>query len=377
MTAKQMELFPQQKTDGSLPTETQRTSANASIVSESAASSEHAPQGELNRSPGSVPPQEAPSDDAKASSELVASPEETSCAEPATLALAADDPLTEALQPFRKHMERREFAVNTIKSFGHDLGLLVDFMGERATLRACSPTKLDAFIEYLRVERDVPCSLKSLDRRITTLKVFFGWLASAGVLASDPAAGLIHHGATSPLPRILSEVECEAVLAVTRDMRDAAEAPDARPHLLISLLLATGIKKAECMRIALDHLRLDHEAGPAVYIHYEKPRQQFKSRLLALAEDWPQTWALYVQRYQPTERVFECTARNLEYMLHNLSTVVGLNHHLTFDELRWTSAVNHYRQGMGPDRLRRRLGLSKIAWREALPIIIKLAEGPL
>jgi site-specific recombinase XerD len=292
-------------------------------------------------------------------------------------ALTAADSLMAALEPFTVYMRQKEFSANTIKSFLSDLRLLAEFLGEETPLARCSTQKLEDFLRHLQEDRPVPCAPKSLARRITTLKVFFGWLAANEVLATDPALPLASRPARSPLPHILSEEQSDRLLALTRSMRDAERAPDARPHLLVTLVLTTGIKKAECMGIALEHLDLSHPERPAVYIHYAKPRQQFKARLLALPEDFPQTLEIYLRRYQPKQYLFECTARNLEYVLHTLSTLAGLREQLTFEMLRWTSAVRSFRAGMDAEHLRKKLGLSLIAWRETLPIIEKLAAGPL
>lgn len=291
-------------------------------------------------------------------------------------ALRASDPLERVLEPFTEYMHQKEFAENTIKSFLNDLKLFIDYAGAKTRLDECSTHTLRQFTEHLQHGRGVPCSAKSLDRRITTLKVFFGWLAENGILEADLAAPLVHRGATSPLPHILSDEQIEALLAITRSMRDADEAPDARPHLLVTLLLATGIKKAECMRIALDHIDYGDPARPVLYVHYERPRQRFKARRLALPQDWSPTMQAYLLRYQPRQRLFECTPRNLEYVLHNLTAVAGLMEPLTFEMLRWTSATRCYRAGMDPERLRKRLGLSRISWRETSTIIQALAEGP-
>jgi integrase/recombinase XerD len=291
--------------------------------------------------------------------------------------LGAGDPLEGALEPFTEYMRQKKFAENTIKSFLNDLKLLIGFTGAETPLAHCSAQKLRQFTEYLQHGRGVPCSAKSLDRRITTLKVFFGWLAENDILEADPAAPLVHRGATSPLPHILSDEQVERLLTVTRSMRDAEEAPDARPHLLVTLLLATAIKKAECMRIALDHINYNDPARPVLYVHYDRPRQRFKARRLALPSDWSPTMQAYLQRYQPRERLFECTPRNLEYVLHNLTVVAGFPEPLTFEMLRWTSATRSYRDGMDSERLRKRLGLSRISWRETSAIIQELVDEPL
>ncbi|MFN9905696.1 MAG: hypothetical protein ACK56F_06150, partial [bacterium] len=48
----------------------------------------------------------------------------------------------------------------------------------------------------------------------------------------------------------------------------------------------------------------------------------------------------------------------------NISELAHLPHQVSFEMLRWTSALRDYRDGMEHDHLRRKLGLSKITWRE-------------
>jgi integrase/recombinase XerD len=42
--------------------------------------------------------------------------------------------------------------------------------------------------------------------------------------------------------------------------------------------------------------------------------------------------------------------------------------------LRWTSALRDYRDGMEHDHLRKKMGLSKITWRETSEKLAKIAE---
>ena len=286
-------------------------------------------------------------------------------------------PLAAAIGPFRQYMLEREFATNTINSFLNDLSLYMRYVGPDSLLKDHSTHTLEGFIQYLTADRGAPCSPKSLGRRITTLKVFYGWLASHDILQSDPAAPLIHRSANATMPQVLTDEQVEKLLALTQSLRDAPEAPDARPHLLITLLLGTAIKKAECMRILLRQINVGDPGAASVYIHYDKPRQRHKSRQLQLPSDFAETLKLYLRRYQPRERLFECTPRNLEYVLHSISELANLPMSLTFEMLRYTSATRSLRRGIDPEHLRLRMGLSSISWRDTYPLLQKLAQGPL
>jgi site-specific recombinase XerD len=284
--------------------------------------------------------------------------------------------LRTAMAAFEVHMERQGFAENTIKAFLSDLNILAQFAGVGTAVDAISTQDLNRFVDWLVHERGVPCNPKSLARRVTTLKVFFGWLAETGVLPSDPSAPVVHKPVMTPLPKIVSDSELERVLAVTQALRHA-EKPDARPHLLVTLLLHTGIKKGECMNVVMNHLDFSDPACPVLWIRYANPRRRHKERKLRLPVRWPAVLAEYRAQYQPQDALFPCTARNLEYVLAGVAQDAELPDGLSFEMLRWTCAVRDYQAGMPADKLRQKLGISKITWREVKVKIARLADPPL
>ena len=282
--------------------------------------------------------------------------------------------LKAAMVAFEAHMEREGFSENTIKAFLSDLNILLQFAGVGVAVGEISTQDLNRFVDWMLHERDAPCSPKSLARRVTTLKVFFGWLAETEVLPSDPSASVVHRPVMTPLPVVLSEVEIERALAVTQAL-DQAEKPDTRPHLLFTLILHTGIKKGECMNIVMNHFDLDDPAHPLLWIRYANARRRHKERKLRLPQWWPSVLARYRAQYQPQEALFPCTARNLEYVLQDIAEQAELPKGLSFRILRWTCAVRDYRAGMSADKLRQKLGVAKITWREMDVKVAKLAAS--
>jgi integrase/recombinase XerD len=290
--------------------------------------------------------------------------------------LTPNSALSVAMERFRDHMVSEQYAENTVKSFLGDLGILKRYVKGDPPIGQISTKNLQDFLHWLQHERGKPCSPKSYARRLTTLKVFFAWLADLGVIPYDPAASLVHKPVQVPLPRILHDDQVDQMLAVTRQMM-TAEKPDPRPHLLVTLLLHTGIKKQECMAIKLTHIDASNPAQPSVHIRYDNPRMQYKERRLRLPPGWAQTLTQYRRSYEPEEYLFPCTPRNLEYVLKNVAKQAGLSDGLSFEMLRWTCAVRDYQARMDPDRLRRKLGLSQMSWKETEPKIVRLAEPPL
>ncbi len=216
---------------------------------------------------------------------------------------------------------------------------------------------------------------RAIARRLTTLKVFFKWLYDTNIVAHDPAAPIAHHPVSTPLPTILYDDEVERLLRYTRDLLWSRK-PDARPYLLISLILQTAMKKSECMALQLEHIDGSDPRAPVLYVRYPNARMRHKERKLVVAPQFLQVMKQYVQQYKPETHLFECTARNLEYVLADAGQLAGIEHKsISFEVMRWTAAVRDYRTGMSPEHLRKKLGLSKISWRETGMKIRQLA-GP-
>jgi integrase/recombinase XerD len=204
------------------------------------------------------------------------------------------------------------------------------------------------------------------------LKSFFRWLQNGGVLLVDPAEKLVQRSVTSPLPDVLTPEEIEHALATANAFREGDQ-PDARPYSLIKLLLETAIKKGECRNIALKHLSIEEPEKAYVFIRYTNPRYRYKERKIPLSVDLVEAFNEYVDQYQPEERLFPWTARRLEYILEDITEAAGLDKRISFDMCRWTSVLQDLIDGVEPDKIRQKLGVSKIQFREIRRKLRKLA----
>ncbi len=287
-------------------------------------------------------------------------------------AINADSSLASAASAYHDHMVRQGFSEHTIKAFAGDLRLLQKYCGPSMSISKIGTKNLNDFLTWLLHYRGVPCSPKSYARRVTTLKSFFGWLTSIKILPHDPAAAIVHARAKAPLPQFLTDDQVEKLLDAAEQKLNGPK-PDPRPYLLTHLILQTGIKKAECAGLALRDIDRSGKE-PTVLIRYNNPRMQHKERRLTFAKELLPVLDQYLEKYQPHEYLFECTPRNLEYVLADVSAVANLRDQVSFEMLRWTSAVRDYRDGMDHEHLRKKLGLSKITWRETSEKLAKIAE---
>ena len=280
--------------------------------------------------------------------------------------------LVSAINSWEGFLADKGRSPNTIKAFLSDVRLLTTFLPEDITLGKVTTKDLNRYFEWMEKEREVPCSPKTLARRITATKSLFRWLHQYGVLVVDPAEKVAQRSAISPIPTVLTPKEYDDVLLAADRHRRGAK-PDARSYALVYLLLTTGIKKSETLGINLEHLELDSPNGPQVFIKYASPANRYKERKLILPDDWLTAYNEYIAQYQPTEKLFPWSQRRLEYLLEDIGNEAGLTKHLSFDMCRWTCALTDFRAGMEPDQIRQKLGVSKIQWRELFNKLKQLA----
>lgn len=287
--------------------------------------------------------------------------------------ISPETSLSAAVRAWGEALEEEGKSVNTVKAFTGDLRLLGRYLGGGVAVAAIGTHDLKNFLNWMLNERDAPCSPKTYARRVTSIKAFFRWLSGTGVLEEDPAEPVPQQTVISPLPRVLSPEERAAVLQAAHEYRRGDE-PDARPYTLVALLLETAIKKGECRRIHLNHIDLDHVDGPLLFVRYGDVRKRYKERKIPLSEDWVEAFREYRQQYQPESRLFPWSPRRLEYLLEEVGDAAGLEERLSFDMCRWSAALADYRADVEPDKIRQKLGISKIQWREVGRKLARLAE---
>lgn len=280
-----------------------------------------------------------------------------------TAHLTAQTALIPAINAWEIYLNDQGRSPNTIKAFLSDVRLLTNFLPPDRSLGAITTNDLNSFLAWMEKERGVPCSPKTLARRITALKSFFRWLQKGGALLVDPAEKVVQHSVISPLPEVLTESEFEAVM-LAADRHRRKPKPDARPYALLALLLATGVKKSECLGIHLNHVDLESPGGPIVFVRYASPANRYKERKISLPDDWIPAYEEYLAQYNPVDQLFPWSPRRLEYLLEDIGKEAGLTKHLSFDMCRWTSALQDALNNVEPEKIRQKLGISKIQWRE-------------
>jgi integrase/recombinase XerD len=279
--------------------------------------------------------------------------------------------LDEGIDEFERHLARRPLSDNTRKAFMGDVRIFARFLQSSVGPKAAQPVALSsiraedikAFLTH-QERSGFANSPKSVERRLTSLKVFFKWVQETGYLAHDPADAVAYKPFLDPLPDYLNSAETEAVIQAARRVA-TGDRLEMRPLTAIMLVLDTGMKKGECLALALDDIERDENGNAHVWIRYEKQHLQFKDRRLPITDECLHVLEAHIQRYEVRNKLFDCTGRNLEYMFNRkIAPQAGLQT-LTFETLRWTCAVRDYRAGLlSTEQLQVKYGLSLIGWTE-------------
>lgn len=281
--------------------------------------------------------------------------------------------LQPAIQAWKLFLRDQGRSHHTLKAFTADLALLESFFPADKTIGSISTRDLDDFFGWMENGRDIPCSPKTLSRRIISVKSFFRWLTKGGVLASDPAERVIQKTVLSPLPTVLTPAECARALDAADALRTSAN-PDPRPYTLMLLLLETALKKGECLSLMTNHLAIEDPKKAFIHVRYGQSRYRYKERKIEVSQKWVEAYQDYALKYDIKDQVFPWSQRRLEYLLEDITKAANMEKHISFIMLRWTSALIDLSNGVEMDRIRQKLGVSKVQWREISSKLLSLAE---
>ncbi len=271
--------------------------------------------------------------------------------------------LQPTIQAWKIYLRDQGRSHHTLKAFTADLALLESFFPADKTIGSISTKDLEDFISWMEKDRDVPCSPKTLSRRITSIKSFFRWLVKGGVLNADPAEKVIQKTVICPLPTVLTPSEYARALDAADALRTSAN-PDPRPYTLLLLVLETGLKKGECLSLMTNHLEIEDPKRAYIHVRYGQSRYRYKERKIEVSPTWVAAYNDYALKYEIKDQVFPWSQRRLEYLLEDVTKAAKLDKHISFVMLRWTSSLIDLTNGVEQDKIRQKLGVSKVQWRE-------------
>lgn len=149
---------------------------------------------------------------------------------------------------FIKHLQKNGRATATILAYSKDLDQLLEYLGKNGVseLTGITTDHLEGFKQELKGDS---YTLKSISRKLNSVKSFFKYLVGEGIVTASPASSVSHPKYEVAPPRVLSPLEYRA-------LRDAAK-DDARMYAIIEILLQTGLRIGELAGIQLQDITLE------------------------------------------------------------------------------------------------------------------------
>ncbi|TVM15653.1 site-specific tyrosine recombinase XerD [Oceanidesulfovibrio indonesiensis] len=144
-------------------------------------------------------------------------------------------------------------AERTLESYAHDLSTFLLFLQERGA--ALEDVDEESLLYYIVRERSRGMNSRSMARRLSSLRGFFGYLFDEQLLPKNPAENLENPKLTRNLPNVLSVEEVSALLAAC----DLTTKLGFRDRTMLELLYAAGLRVSELT--ALRPLDYDPQAG--------------------------------------------------------------------------------------------------------------------
>ncbi len=201
----------------------------------------------------------------------------------------------EAIAKFVNHLDSLDRSPSTITAYKKDISQLQEYTNNHLNLEdvtRVTAKNLKEYVKTLKTDNKYNYTLKTVSRKLNSMKTFFKFLKSEGITDKDPAEKVEHHKYEVQPPRILSKLEYRA-------LRDAARS-NIRLFAIVEILLQTGIRIGELARLKLDDVKLDDSKGKITIRGYASNDK----REVSLNEQAQNAIKKYLKiRPQPNEKV--------------------------------------------------------------------------
>jgi site-specific recombinase XerD len=157
-----------------------------------------------------------------------------------------DLPGASYLEPYLRHMHRRDLTANTLRAAFFSIQGFLTFLRDqgKTDLLAVVHNDLEAFVECLQDRGLKPVSVENNLRQV---KTFLRYLVEGKVIPSEVLSRRISIKVPKPLPRAMDPLDVKRLLAVVQKVRDRA---------MILVLLRTGIRIGELLNLRVSDVYL-------------------------------------------------------------------------------------------------------------------------
>lgn len=160
--------------------------------------------------------------------------------------------LADTLQKFLNLLGRLERTTSTITAYSKDIEQLHKYLqtSEKVeSIENVTTQHLNNYLVEIRSDKKNNYTLKTVSRKINSMKTYFKFLLSENIILSDPAQLVKHPKYKVSPPRLLSKMEYRALRDVSR--------LNPRLYTIVELLLQTGLRIGELARLRVEDVILE------------------------------------------------------------------------------------------------------------------------
>lgn len=154
--------------------------------------------------------------------------------------------LDSALSDFAANLAQKGKSTNTIVAYKGDINQLIKFLATQdiSSVEGVTSASLENFKKDLMKNN---YTAKSISRKLNSIKNFFSYLLSQGVVTFDPSGEIKHPKYENDIPKILKPLEY-------RSLRDACR-NDVRSTAIVELMLQAGLRIKEIENLKLENIK--------------------------------------------------------------------------------------------------------------------------
>ena len=159
--------------------------------------------------------------------------------------------MTGYIEEYAEYLAReRNSSENTIASYVRDVTQFVGYLEEEdMEPERCTALQIEDYVSSMMGRGK---STASVARSVASLKSYYGYLQSRGIVEGNPARSAAPVRAERKLPQILTGEEVELFL----EQPQCVDAKGYRDHAMLELLYATGIRVSELIGLDVEDVSL-------------------------------------------------------------------------------------------------------------------------
>ncbi|MFQ5493477.1 MAG: tyrosine-type recombinase/integrase [Candidatus Dojkabacteria bacterium] len=258
------------------------------------------------------------------------------------------------LEQFVNYLEGIGRSRSTIIAYKKDIEQLNNFLDEEHKVSEAKTLTSELLQEYVESLIDSGnYTLKTVSRKINSLKTFCKYLLSEGLIVNDISKPISHPEFEPQLPRVLSPLEYRA-------LRDTARS-NLRLYTMVELLLQTGIRIGELSRLKRKHVQFNRKLLHVVEYSSNPYRMiELNENILAALRSFTEEF-----NYDTDEEHLFQTKTGRAVLIRNIRTAInrafkkaGIKN-ATVNDIRNTFIVFQLENGIKTERLAEIVGHQK------------------